>query len=251
MFYGYEKGRLFYAIRLLFFRTYGKIHVNSQVDDTQMKKLILKTALITLGVTIIVAVSLFGILSFCAPASMMRFFDSLGLENISGDYAYQEYQNSKDIAFLVRAFEVAAEHKNDSVADARFTELCGEAGSEQRKAFYAYCEKRNKENLPAGVPDYDYRAYLFGRAACVKYRLATTEEEFEAVADFAIGYAQNEEGGRLSVESPVVVLAIEAIDAGDGRFCIIFLNKLEKSGLDRENAHFERIVNFLKEAANE
>ena len=53
-----------------------------------MKKIIVRTALITLGITLIMAIAVFGIVSFCFPASMMEFTASLGMKNLSGDYAY-------------------------------------------------------------------------------------------------------------------------------------------------------------------
>ena len=56
-----------------------------------MRKIIFKTIFITLGIVLILAISAFGILSFAAPKTMMQFAASLGLDAISGDYAYQEY----------------------------------------------------------------------------------------------------------------------------------------------------------------
>lgn len=73
-----------------------------------MKKLILKTAFITLGVTIVLAFAVFGIVSLVAPAQMMELTLSLGLERIGADYAYQEYERSGDTVYLARAFEICA-----------------------------------------------------------------------------------------------------------------------------------------------
>ena len=52
-----------------------------------MKKLILKTAFITLGVTIVLAFAVFGIVSLVAPAQMMELTLSLGLDRIGAVYA--------------------------------------------------------------------------------------------------------------------------------------------------------------------
>ncbi len=52
-----------------------------------MKKIIVRTALITLGITLIMAIAVFGIVSFCFPASMMEFTGSLLLNNVRGYYA--------------------------------------------------------------------------------------------------------------------------------------------------------------------
>ncbi len=213
-----------------------------------MKKIILKTALITFGVTIVLAISLFGIVSFCAPASMMRFCESIGLENISGDYAYQEYQNTKKLDYLAHSFEIAADHGSYSVADERFEELYGESGSERRQEFAEYCAQQDNSALNEKVPDFGYRAYLCGQAATVKYHLALTDDEKSAVCDFAIG----ETAEALSEDSPVISLAVACIDNKDGDFCSLLLGKVEgERKFLKENAHYQNLVKFLEEAVNE
>lgn len=213
-----------------------------------MKKLILKTALITVGVVMILAVSVFGIVSFCAPASMMRFCESIGLKNISGDYAYQEYQNSRDLSYLAHAFEVAADNGSYAVAEERFEELYGEEESDARTAFAAFCEQQNTVSLPQGVPDFNYRSYLCGRAATVKYHLAVTDDEKEAVCAFAI----YETGEEFLPESPLMSLAIEAIEKEDVPFCSLLLNQVKaETKFDEQNTHYLNLVKFLEEAVDE
>lgn len=210
-----------------------------------MKKLILKTALITLGSILILAVTLFGIVSFCAPAAMMRFFYSIGLENLSGDYAYQEYRNTKDIGYLVYSFEIAAAIENNAVAEDRFEELYGETGSKERAAFAEYCIRQDEGSVPGGIPHYNFRAYLCGRAACVKYRLALTDEDRDAVCEFSL----SETAAEMSEESPVMVLALEAIRADDPSFCELLLSKVETSvKFNQQNEHYENLIKFLEEA---
>ena len=68
-----------------------------------MRKIILKTALITLGVVIVLAVAAFGIASLCVPAAMSDLTYSLGMEAISSDYAFQEYERSGSLAYLSRS----------------------------------------------------------------------------------------------------------------------------------------------------
>ena len=67
-----------------------------------MRKLVLKTALLTLGVLLVLAVAVFGVLSLCAPALVCDFTASLGMETVSADYAYQEYQRSGSLSYLAR-----------------------------------------------------------------------------------------------------------------------------------------------------
>lgn len=215
-----------------------------------MKKLILKTAIITFCVTMIFAVSLFGIVSFFAPSAMMRFCATIGLENISGDYAYQAYMTTNEIDYLARAFEIAATNDKDEVANKRFDELYGEEDSEQRTKFSEYCTSqtlvRSDVEVPEEVASYDYRSAVCAQAAIVKSRTASSDEEKQQVCDFAI----EESCGEISADSPVIALTSEITERGDGVFCAILLRSLQKTDkFDSENDNYVLIVNALEEAA--
>ncbi len=215
-----------------------------------MKKIILKTALITFGILLILGVSVFGIVSFFAPAAMMNFFDSLGMKSISGDYAYQEYQNSGDLEYLARAFEIAADAENYKVAGERFAELYGTNPSE-REAFYAFCEEMRDEghstHLPNDLADFDYGSYLCGKASVVRYRLYYTEknaEERDSLIAFAIGETQSE----FSADSPVIALSLAVGDAHDAEFCTELLAKITaETRFDTENENYIETIQYLKE----
>ena len=72
---------------------------------------------------IILAVAAFGMASLIAPAAMMRFTAGIGLTTMSGDYAFQEYERSGDIACLARSFIISADAKNYRTAASRFSVL--------------------------------------------------------------------------------------------------------------------------------
>lgn len=201
-----------------------------------MKKLILKTALVTLGVALVLAVSVFGIVSFCAPATMMRFSSSLGLEKISGDYAYQEYQKSQDVSYLAIAFEISAEYKSDAVADERFEELVS------HQDFETYCLGQDTAADP--LTPVSYRDYVIGNGVCVKYRLARTEEEKAEV----YAYALRETATAFSAGNPVLMLAVEAAQAEDAAFCGYLLANLPTAGFE-ENQDYLYILTVLEEAS--
>lgn len=212
-----------------------------------MKKLVLKTALITFGVTLVLAVSLFGIVSFCAPAMMMRFCESLGLDNIGGDYAYQEYQNTKQLDYLAHSFEVAAENGSFVVAEDRFEEFYGEEGSARRQEFSDYCTLQNTlslgDSIPEEISSYDYRRIVCGIASRVKYHLAQTDDQKSAVCAFAI----EESPAALTAESPVFALALEAIGERNGAFCQMLSERLSAEGkFDKSNEHYQNLIKFLE-----
>ena len=122
----------------------------SRVYDI-MRKLVLKTALITLGVVLVLAVAAFGVISLCAPAVMCDFTLSLGMESVSADYAYQEYQRSGDLAYLARSVELAA-GRNDAKAEEQRTEA-RIAQYEEKMAFGDYRIVRKKSNGRYGAID--------------------------------------------------------------------------------------------------
>lgn len=213
-----------------------------------MRKTIIKTIFITLGVMLVVALSVFGIVSFCAPASMMRLCNSIGLKKMSGDYAYQQYQNTDDISYLARSFEIAVETKDDNIAEKRWEELYGEAESERREQFGIYCREQTVESVPEDMRNYDYRSSVCGLAARVKYRLALSDEEKGEVCDFAI----EESEANLSPESPIFLLAAEAAKAKDTEFCKLLHEKIESEyKFLRNNEYYITMMQFLEETFDE
>ena len=217
-----------------------------------MKRLIFKTAIITLGVVLILAVSVFGIVSFVAPHAMMRFFDSLGMDTISGDYAYQQYQISGDIDYLARSFELAAAGEKDAVAAVRFEELYGEENSEQRAAFYEYCSAQNNaetdKSLPEEVRGFDYRSVVCAKAAIVMYHIAETEEQKDALCDFVIQETEFD----FTTECPAVVLAAEAASQKDREFCAkLRFRLMSENKFNTQNTHYINILKILEDASHE
>lgn len=216
------------------------IEIIKQGFETQMKKLILKTAFITLGVALILIISVFGIVSFCAPKAMMALTASLGLESISGDYAYQEYQQSSDIDCLARSFEIAAENKNDLVAYERFEYLYA------HEQFDDYCNEQGviTMKLSSYTLSIDYRCYVCARGACVQYRVAKTDEEKAEAYLFAV----SETNKTFTAENPVFMLALEAAEANDKIFCTYLLENLSKEQFE-ENDNYLNILTILEEVA--
>lgn len=187
-----------------------------------MKKLILKTALITLGGAILLLAVILLILSFAAPKAMMKFTSSLGMEQVSGNFAYSEYERSGDLECLARSFLIASE-KDDETAIKRWEALYADEN------FSIYCETEAPDDEV--LPEYSYRDYLTGTAARVKYRLATTAEEKRAVLDFAL----SETGQNFPAGNPIIALSLEAVKKGDGDFLAVLRAALETSEFEKNN----------------
>ena len=168
-----------------------------------MRKIVLKTALVTLGVVIVLAVAAFGIASLCIPATMSELTYSLGMDLISSDYAYQEYERSGDLAYLSRSFELAAANGRDQKAEKRFDELYAADG------FDEMCAQRDAQTPPVVVGGeeitYSYRDYVCGLGACVKYRLADSDEE-QFRMDAPDGILARLEALRRTATKPLVAI---------------------------------------------
>lgn len=222
-----------------------------------MRKIVFKTIFITLGIVLILAISAFGILSFAAPKAMMNFSASLGLDAISGDYAYQEYRRSGDIDYLAYAFEVAAVEGRPAAAAERFEEFY------ENEGFASYCTEQDGQELGEDIPKLNYRSYACGLGACALYAVAETDEEKLEVYTFALSETSEE----FEPSNPVVSLALAACEADDAEFCGIILDNLEnedKFNELRKQATLEdasqrtegyelylEIIDLLEEAANE
>ena len=182
-----------------------------------MRKIIFKTIFITLGIVLILAISAFGILSFAAPKTMMQFAASLGLDAISGDYAYQEYRRSGDIDYLAYAFEVSAVEGRAETAAERFDAFYTNEG------FSDYCKEQDGTDLGEDIPKVNYRSYACALGAVVRYKVAATDEEKLEVYTFAL----SETSGEFEPSNPLMSLAVAASEAGDAAFCAVLCDKLQ------------------------
>ena len=222
-----------------------------------MRKVIFKTIFITLGIVLILAISAFGILPFAAPKTMMNFASSLGLDAISGDYAFQEYRRSGDINYLAYSFEVAAVEGRPDAAAERFDEFY------ENEGFASYCAEQDGLELGEEIPEVNYRSYACSLGAEAMYKVAGSDEEKLEVYDFAL----SETSGEFESPNPVLSLSLAACEADDSAFCRVLLENItteDKFDELRAQAVLEdasqrtegydlylEIIDLLEEAANE
>jgi len=93
------------------------------VREFSVKKLILKTALYTLGICLSICALLILGFSFLAPNLMADFTDNLGMENISLRYRVMVYNNSQDINDLYSVVYKASTQNNYKFVKEYFPEL--------------------------------------------------------------------------------------------------------------------------------
>ena len=237
--------RLFSLIRLHFSRAcvkIAKIGARGRRSVTIiMRKLVIKTAFITLGVTIILAFAVFGIVSLVAPSVMMRLTLSLGLERIGADYAYQEYERTGDADYLARSFEICAVNGyDDRTAENRFELLY----IDEAEAFSALCEERDAAVQSPTAQS--YRDYAVGLGATVKYRLANDAEGYAAAIELALG----ETDAAFPAGNPVIALAVAGASDGNAAFCAQLLSAVEEAAF-QPSEDLNNIVKILEGTANE
>ena len=176
-------------------------------------------------------ISVFGIVSVTAPYAMMQFTAAIGLETLSGDYAYQEYERSGDMDCLARSFLIAVQHKKYRTAEERFEILCKE------DRFDEYCDGVEAPDVLGG---YSYRDFLFGRAAIVKYHLKRED---------ALSFAVDKTDASFPAGNPVTALAVEAASEKDADFCAALLEALEGGGF-AQNDRYLSLVAILEGVIN-
>ncbi len=199
-----------------------------------MKKLILKTALITFWTAVACGAVLLLILDLAAPKFMMDFTGSLGMKSVSANYAYDEYERSGDPAYLARAFLILENNGEDKKALVRWEELYESEG------FGAYCETGAPEG--EDLPAYSYRDYLTGCAARLKYRLSGSSAAGKTAA---LTFALSETKPTFPQGNPVIALSAEAMKKEDGAFLGEIYGALSDPIFER-NAEYTRLMKQLE-----
>lgn len=188
-----------------------------------MKKTVFKTLIISLCVIALLGVAAFGLASLISPRTMMDFTAQIGLDEMSGDFAYREYERSGDVDCLARSFLIAAENAQDKKADERFEKLYADPG------FDEHCKEQDAIVLASAESDEEreafskisYRSYVCGVAARVRYRLHALEGLDELIA-----FAAAETDDAHPDLCAAYQLAEEAASAGDRAACEKLLQAL-------------------------
>lgn len=204
-----------------------------------MKKIIIKTVLITLGIAVLAAVSVFGLCSFFSPASMMRICSEIGLDSVSADYAYAEYERSGEVSYLAYSCSVAAEAGNDRAAVTRFGILYSLDG----EVYLAFCKEQDDAVDPALQPliSGSYDQYLNGLYVRSMYRTGNGEDALQRAAEHT--------DASFPDNNPFITLALDAIGKNDTDFCKSILLAVRTLGYETQS--YQDFINFLEEIINE
>ncbi len=115
-----------------------------------MKKLIIKTIVITISAIICIVSAVFGALCVFAPTSIASVFEDLGCYKESMFFYELKYEQSNDIDDLIVLIDKAYGNDDAEGLEEYLHNLIW------HKGFYAYCQKED-ENLPStAMPSKDY-----------------------------------------------------------------------------------------------
>ncbi len=186
-----------------------------------LKNIILKTALITLGVVIALAVVMFAILSLAFPGTLCGWCEQLGNYGFAVKYASLYYSYTGDVADLARC----AEDGILSGKNGYITEYCTKLVDDE--GFPEYCTLRD-EQMAEDLPElsFSYRQYIYGAAAEAYYRegdsdlavgfaIEALDENFSR-AEYSTGGEADYSIDRFPVNNALGSLALVAIEKEDG-----------------------------------
>lgn len=187
-----------------------------------MKKLILKTALLTLAALICVSAMLYGFFALFFPAKIGDLFDGFGRKDIAVAYYELEYQKTSEFDDLVDIC-TRLDARGDSHRTQKYLEILVE-----HQDFEEFCSNRDKANTnPLKSKDFFYgklfiatkecdgidEAIIVGREA-VKYeyneynpfRIALSEQDFLTDAELrAIRAELKDRKGRTTTQGKIYV----------------------------------------------
>jgi len=199
-----------------------------------MKKLIIRTAIITFVSALVIAAAVFGICSLAAPAAMMKFTASLGWTGASGDYAYSAYEKTGELSYLAYACD-AADRTNGGKAVERYEILIKAEG------FDEYCKQEDERTSSEHIKG-TYSQYVSGRYACVLYREGDTEKAIETAAA-----AVKEE---FPENNAVIALSTEIIGNKDKAACGKLAEQLKQISGIQSDENCRQIIKVLEECAS-
>ena len=147
-----------------------------------MKKLIIKTAAITLAAIILTALLIYGELAAFSPKTLAEFYDKAGNAGLAREYYARTYEKSGDINDLY-VFCVKADEKDDAAKSAKYLEIITNSDG-----FEEFC--RNKDaGYAVKVSTADF---LRGKSVAANYYAFGVNKAVQSALSFTgNAYAEN------------------------------------------------------------
>lgn len=191
-----------------------------------MKKIIIKSALITLAVVVGCALAVFAILSFGFPNTLCGWCEQLGNYGFAARYASLYYSYTDDVSALGRCVDDSILAEDDGFIIDYGSQLI------EREDFSGYCAERDEEvngNISsdenfAGIT-FSYRQYVYGALSTAYYgagdfnlALGTAVVSLDYGVD-RTSFSAEEYSGEIvgfPVNNALGLLSLRIIEAEDG-----------------------------------
>ena len=195
-----------------------------------MKKLVLKTALITLGSIVGALCLLYGVFALFFPLNMANFLDSIGMQKGSVSFYELHYEKTEDISDL-GVLCVKVDELEDSV---RAEKYIGLLVSDKGFNDYLLSFDEGNENLISG------RDFFYGKLAIAKQKTGGVEE----FLSFALDSIKDEYS---EYNCFFIALTVEDLFSSEDKVKIKNALLLVEPTLDaEEKAFIERDLEYLK-----
>lgn len=206
-----------------------------------MSKVIIKTALKTLLIVILVAAAAFAVASFGFPQHMATFFENTENYSIAAKYASLRYSYTNEVEDAARCASDAILSEDDSTIVKYCVKFTG------HKDFESYCEQMDEYYSSTEYAQYttSYKQYIYGKYV-VALASGGTEEDKEEAAEQALsanGVHSFKSGNALSV------LALWAVENGDGELCSIIVTKMSTISPSDDAEYYQSILQIVQNAA--
>ncbi len=210
---------------------FGKI----RLGEYGMKKLILKTALITLGTIIAVLCILYGVFALFFPLNMASFFDSLGMRDATVSFYELHYENTGDIADL-GVLCVKVDECNDAVRAKKYLTIL--TSSEDFDSYLEDFDKQSNSTISG-------KEYFNGKLA-IAIQKSQGVEEFLTFATKAV------DEGYTEFNCFYLALSIDGLFEEEELALVgDALSGLEASLTSSEKTYLERDLEYTKNTDNQ
>ena len=203
-----------------------------------MNKVIIKTALKTLLILIIVALAAFAVASFGFPQHMATFFENTENYTLATKYASLRYSYTGEVDDAARCVEDSIlSGDNDDLI--QYCEIFV-----NHSDFDTYCTQMDEYYSTAAYSSYtlSYKQYIYGKYAVA---LAVNGQKQDAVntALNANGLHSFKSGNAVSV------LALWAAGKEDGETCSLIAAAMESINAPEDAEYYNDILQIVKNAA--
>ncbi len=200
-----------------------------------MKKLIIKTSIITVLSVLVAAILLVTTLCIFAPKTVSDYFYSVGNGNLSVSYMEKAYNKNKSADNLEELIFKANENEDYSRV-VKYSEIFI-----NREDFTSYAN-----NKPSVAGQMTYEEYVYGNYVIALYNTGATKEVIFAVADKTVESEYSEYSAYSSLIYGVDITDVEFLTVLSDKLLDLKTNYPENDNLDADITCVSQMITNLK-----